>query len=155
MSAQFCTQCGTRLEPKARFCTACGTAVSSHDQSHSKRSQKTKQRSFPWLPVLLIVGSILIVIAVGYSIIPDNSPTIVDVPDEHDAAGLPYPEVPRISVADTKERLDNGTAVVVDVRSSEDYAKSHITDALSLPLNELQNRYQELAPDAEIITYCT
>ncbi|MCB9434859.1 MAG: zinc-ribbon domain-containing protein [Ardenticatenaceae bacterium] len=156
MSHQFCTQCGTPLEPNARFCTACGTAVSSQDQSHSKRSKKTKQRSsFPWLPVLLIVGSTMIVIAVGYSLIPDSSPAIVDVPDEHDASGLPYPDVPRISVAETKERLDNGTAVVVDVRSSEDYAKSHIIDAFSLPLNELQSRYQELASDTEIITYCT
>ena len=155
MNTQFCTQCGTSLEAKARFCTACGTAVSSHEQSHSKRRQKNKQRSFPWLLVLLIVGIVSITIAVGYSLIPDSSPTIVEVPDEHDAAGLPYPDVPRISVADTKERLDNGTAVIVDVRSSEDYAKAHITDALSLPLNELQNRYQEIPPDAEIITYCT
>lgn len=155
MNTQFCTQCGTSLEAKARFCTACGTAVSSHEQSHSKRSKKNKQRSFPWLLVLLIVGIVSITIAVGYSLIPDSSPTIVEVPDEHDAAGLPYPDVPRISVADTKERLDNGTAVIVDVRSSEDYAKAHITDALSLPLNELQNRYQEIPPDAEIITYCT
>jgi len=156
MNTQFCTQCGTSLEAKARFCAACGTAVSSPDQLHSKRSKKNKKRSFPWTLVLLSVGLILIAIAVGYSLLPDSSPTIVEVPDEHDAAGLPYPEVSRISAAETKERLDNGTAVVVvDVRSSEDYAKSHITDALSLPLNEIQNRYQELAPDTEIITYCT
>jgi rhodanese-related sulfurtransferase len=84
-----------------------------------------------------------------------NPPDVVDVPDEHDAAGLPYPDVPRISVNETKERLDSGIAIVIDVRSAQEYAEAHIPSALSIPLDELQSRYQELPPDAEIITYCT
>ena len=117
MSHQFCTQCGTPLERNARFCTACGTAVSSPGQSQSAHRQKPDKKPVPWPLLLLIVGPILIAVGVGFSLWPDNTPPVVEMPDEHDAAGLPYPEVPRISAAETKERLDNSTAVVVDVRS--------------------------------------
>ena len=56
---------------------------------------------------------------------------------------------------DSNERLDNGLAVIVDVRSAQEYAEAHIPTARSIPLDELQLRYQELSPSAEIITYCT
>lgn len=155
MSTKFCTQCGTSLESKARFCKACGTAVSSTDPSRSSRSQKQARKPFPWTILLLVVGSILIALAVGISLYSDDSTTTVDIPDDHDASGLPYPEVPRISVPETKEKFDSGTAVIVDVRGSDEYAEAHITNALSIPMGELQIRTQELAKDAEIILYCT
>ena len=55
----------------------------------------------------------------------------------------------------TRKLFDNNSAVIIDVRDALDYAEVHIPGALSNPLEELQSRYQELPPDAEIITYCT
>lgn len=153
MSSQFCTQCGARLEPAARFCSACGTAVVRPVSSGKSPRRAKAQRPIPWLPLMLIVGGSLIVLAVMFY--RANPPSVVDIPDEHDASGLPYPDVPRISAADTRERSENGTAVIVDVRSPQEYAEGHIPKALSIPLNELQTRYQDLSREAEIITYCT
>lgn len=148
-----CTQCGQRLEPEARYCRACGTAVSSPTRSSPRPQPRANRLSARLLPILLVVGAALIGLSLLLSRV--DPPAVVDIPDEHDVAGLPYPEVPRISVAETKERLDGGTSIIVDVRSPGDYAEAHIPGALSIPLDDLQSRYQELPQAAEIITYCT
>ena len=154
MRAQFCTQSGARLEPNARFCTACGTAVSaptpSQPASHKPRSA---QKPFPWPLALLIVGLFLVAAGVGYSVLSSDADEEVAAPP--DTAGLPFPEIARISAEETKARVDGGTAVVVDVRSAEEYAAAHISGAVSIPLGEIQARSGELNPNAEIITYCT
>lgn len=153
MSDQFCTQCGESLELNARFCTACGTAVSRKTTPPPPRQRKRLRRPIPWLPLILVIGGGLIAFGLLWN--QANPPTVVDVPDDHDAAGIPYPEVPRISVTETWDRLDKGTVVIVDVRSSLEYAEAHMPDALSMPLDDLQTRYQELPRSAEIVTYCT
>lgn len=91
----------------------------------------------------------------GFLLYQANSPQTVNIADEHEEAGLPYPTIRRISVTEAKERLENGSAIIVDVRGAEEYAESHIANARSLPLSDLQSRYRELAPNSEIITYCT
>lgn len=153
MSDQFCTQCGESLELNSRFCTACGTAVALATAAKASRQPTKMRRPIPWLPLILVIGGGLI--ALGLLLYQTNPPSAVDVPDEHDDSGLPYPDVPRISVAETRERFEKGAAVIVDVRSTQEYAEAHILDALSIPLSELQARSQELPRDAEIITYCT
>lgn len=154
MPEQTCRQCGEPLEPDARFCRACGTAVSAVARRRAPHRPTRAARPSSRLPlVLLIVGVAALLLA--FVLNRAGQEDVVNVPDEHDAAGLPYPDVPRISVAETRERFDEGTAIIVDVRSAQNYAEAHIPDALSLPLAELQSRYQELPRAAEIITYCT
>ena len=154
MTSQFCTQCSQRLEPNVRFCAACGTAVSARTaKKPPRRQRRKKRRPLPWPLLILVVGGALLIL--GGLLYRANPPAVVDVPDDHDASGLPYPTIPRISAAETKARVDGGTAVIIDVRSSQEYAEAHIPNALSIPLDELQQRYQELASNAEIITYCT
>jgi 3-mercaptopyruvate sulfurtransferase SseA len=68
---------------------------------------------------------------------------------------IPYPDVPRISPADTKAKLDSGLAVVVDVRAAQYYQAAHIDGALSIPLGQLEAGQHQLPKNAEIITYCT
>jgi hypothetical protein len=66
-----------------------------------------------------------------------------------------YSNVPRISLEELKEKLDAGTdLVIVDVRSTEDFAQGHIPGAVSIPWEEIKDRYTELPRDKEIITYC-
>jgi rhodanese-related sulfurtransferase len=77
------------------------------------------------------------------------------LPDSPAEADLPYPDVPRVSLAETKAAAEAGTALIVDVRSQNDYNAGHIPTAISLPIDDLEARYGELPQDAEIITYCT
>jgi len=60
-----------------------------------------------------------------------------------------------VKLDEAKAAWDASTAVFVDVRSAEAYALSHIRGALSLPLNEIEQRLNELNPATWIITYCT
>ncbi|MBL7184480.1 MAG: rhodanese-like domain-containing protein [Anaerolineae bacterium] len=75
-------------------------------------------------------------------------PTPPRVPDSGSA-------VPRISLEQLKEKLDAGVdIVIVDVRSKEDFDEGRITEAMSIPWEEMEARYTELPRDKEIITYC-
>jgi rhodanese-related sulfurtransferase len=70
-------------------------------------------------------------------------------------SGAAQDEAKRISVAEAKEALAKGTAVLVDVRGSEAYRAEHAKGALSIPLSEVAGRAGELPNDKLIITYCT
>jgi hypothetical protein len=82
-------------------------------------------------------------------------PTPTGIAPEH----LPFLEVdaPRISVEDAKAAVDNGLAVIVDVRDTAAYERSHIAGALSIQLGEVETDAAGLPLDKEqwIITYCT
>lgn len=73
--------------------------------------------------------------------------------------GLPgtEAEVPRVTVDETVAAIQNGEAVLVDVRSPQAYQAGHIPGALSIPLGEIETNPQGLSLDKEqwIITYCT
>ena len=62
--------------------------------------------------------------------------------------------VPRISVEVAKEMADAGEAVLVDVRTKGTFELAHIAGAISLPSDEVPDRYDELATDTLIIFYC-
>ena len=74
-------------------------------------------------------------------------------------ANLPESEaaVPRVSVEQAKAAFDSGAAIIVDVRSAEAYAASHIPGAISIQLEEFDTNPTGLALDKDqwIITYCT
>ena len=66
-------------------------------------------------------------------------------------------EVERIPLEVALTAMQSGAAVIVDVRSAEAYAESHIQGAISIPLAEIENNPTALTIDKEqwIITYCT
>lgn len=70
------------------------------------------------------------------------------------AAGAPQ-EIQRITLEESKQAFDNNSAVFLDVRSEAAYEGSHIPGAVSIPLQFLEPRIDELDPDQWIITYCT
>ena len=70
-------------------------------------------------------------------------------------SGAAQNEARRISVAEAREALANGTAVLVDVRGSESFQAEHAKGALSIPLSDIAGRAGELPKDKLIITYCT
>jgi hypothetical protein len=96
--------------------------------------------------LLVIIGVLLIVGAIIVLFLPrgaNPAPT-----DE-----IPFPEVERVRLDEAKAAFDAGSAVFVDVRSSDQFAASHIPGALSIPLAELEDRLAELDPGAWIIPY--
>ena len=52
-------------------------------------------------------------------------------------------------------RLKSGEPLVmVDVRPAEEYRAAHVAGAVSIPLEELEQRLRELPRDREIVAYC-
>lgn len=51
-------------------------------------------------------------------------------------------------------RARAGTVTVLDVRPVEEYHAAHIPGAVSIPLDQLQERLAELPQDREIVAYC-
>lgn len=51
-------------------------------------------------------------------------------------------------------RLGEDQVILLDVRPIEEYKASHLPQAVSMPLAELEARLQELPLDKEIVAYC-
>ncbi len=106
------------------------------------------------LPLVLIaIGLALILGTVGWYVYQLTRPELVSesvpITEENN------PDVPRVSLGDSKAAYATGSAVFVDVRDAESYGRSHIPGALSIPLGELPDRMGEMQTADWIITYCT
>lgn len=104
-------------------------------------------------PIILIGAGIFILLAVviwQLSLLPSST---VSQPSAN--FDIPYPDIKRVSVEDSKKALDEGGALFVDVRDAGTFGSKHITGAINIPLNELEARANELPKDRWIITVCT
>ena len=72
-----------------------------------------------------------------------------------DTRSLPYPDVPRIALEEAQKKLEQGEAILVDVRSKESFDRAHAAGAVSIPEEEMAARVNELPRDREVILYCT
>ena len=111
---------------------------------------RRKTNSFPIF--VLIGGGLLLILA---AILLFNQNNSAPSPEPAVEEGIPYPEIARVSIEDAKAALESGSAILLDVRSADAYAGSHIADAVNIPLAELESRIGELDPNHWIITYCT
>lgn len=59
-----------------------------------------------------------------------------------------------VSRQELLDRLRSGTAMVLDVRPEDEFARGHLPGALNIPLAQLERRLAELTPDREIVAYC-
>jgi rhodanese-related sulfurtransferase/DNA-binding transcriptional ArsR family regulator len=55
---------------------------------------------------------------------------------------------------DLLERVHAGEIIVLDVRPPEEFRAGHIQGAISIPVEELERRLEEIPPDKEIVAYC-
>lgn len=63
----------------------------------------------------------------------------------------------RITVAEAKEKLDKGEAVMVDVREPDEYAQVHATGVKLVPVNTVIakiDQIKEFAGDKEVLFIC-
>jgi sulfur-carrier protein adenylyltransferase/sulfurtransferase len=63
--------------------------------------------------------------------------------------------VPSITVEELKQKLDSGNRpTILDVRESHEWPISDLPESVKIPLGQLQQRYSELAQDADLVVYC-
>jgi hypothetical protein len=62
--------------------------------------------------------------------------------------------VRRISIDDARTAVDQGRAVIFDVRGQEAYDAGHIVGAKLVPVGEVEQRLAEFPKDKLIVTYC-
>jgi len=60
----------------------------------------------------------------------------------------------RVSRTELLARVRAGDVVVLDVRPPEEFDAGHIPGAISLPLEHLEARLDELDPAVEVVAYC-
>lgn len=63
-------------------------------------------------------------------------------------------EFERISAEELRERLARGEVVLLDVRPRVEFDAGHLPGAVSVPLDELERRLNELPPGRTIVAYC-
>lgn len=66
----------------------------------------------------------------------------------------PAPGATAVSRDELRALLRRREVVVIDVRPVEEHAAGHIPGALSIPVDELEQRLDELPDDVEVVAYC-
>jgi hypothetical protein len=127
------------------------------------RKRQTKKNDLSALLIPAIVGVVVVAIIIGAIVSIENNrsatadggalPLITAQPNP--TVALPYPNVPRISLEDTRAGQAAGELVVVDVRSENSYDTAHIAGAISVPEEEVEARLDQLPRDQELVLYCT
>ena len=59
-----------------------------------------------------------------------------------------------IHIHELMERAGDGVVTVLDVRPEAEYDAGHIKGALGIPMDQLEERIDELKPEQEVVAYC-
>lgn len=100
-------------------------------------------------PLALLVAGVLllaagVLVSLAHRSDRNNPETTID----------PTDGVARVSLEDAHIAYQQGTAVLVDVRSSASFENAHIPGSISIPLSEVPASVGELDPGDWIITIC-
>ena len=82
---------------------------------------------------------------------PNAAPMPVNKAAQVDAA---LAKVRRISEQDSFRLANNGSAVIVDVRSNSQYQLGHIKGSVNIPRSQIVSRFKEIPAGKVVITYC-
>jgi rhodanese-related sulfurtransferase len=63
-------------------------------------------------------------------------------------------ELQAITLAELRRRLHDGSATIIDVRPRPEFEAGHIPGAISMPVDEVKDRMNELPRRREVIAYC-
>jgi NADPH-dependent 2,4-dienoyl-CoA reductase/sulfur reductase-like enzyme/rhodanese-related sulfurtransferase len=70
------------------------------------------------------------------------------------AAGLLRGDHPQLNVEDVLDRPEGRRPYLLDVRTPEEFAESHIPEAVNIPVDELRRRLVEVPREREVASYC-
>ncbi len=91
----------------------------------------------------------------GTSAAPNGTTTANATPATAPAQS-PEDKMPRTKADEAKRLVEDGKAVVIDVRGTEAYKSAHIKGSLDVPLNKLEaGDFKGLPKDKQLIAYCT
>lgn len=62
-------------------------------------------------------------------------------------------EIPAVEADEGRRRVEAG-AVLLDVRNADEWSTGHARDAVWIPMNEIEQRRDELPSDCEIVVIC-
>jgi flagellar basal body-associated protein FliL len=128
----------------------------------SSRKQKRQQGSPTSLIIPIIVGLVVVAVIVGVIVSAEDrqlatnstSPS-VNTAQALNTEAIPFPDIPRITLADTQNELAKGQAVLIDVRIKSSYDSAHAVGAISIPEEEIDAHLNELVHNKDLILYCT
>jgi hypothetical protein len=68
----------------------------------------------------------------------------------------PEDKMPRVKVQDAMKEVEEGKAVIIDVRGTDAYNMAHIKGSIDFPLSKIDGKdFKGLPKDKRIIAYCT
>jgi rhodanese-related sulfurtransferase len=74
--------------------------------------------------------------------------------DLRDAVRARLGSLEGVTAEELAARLEDPGTIVVDVRPAADHAAGHVPGAISVPMEELRGRLDELPAGARIVAYC-
>ena len=63
-------------------------------------------------------------------------------------------EFEKVTIDEVRNRLRAGKAVLLDARPEVEYQAGHLPQAISIPLDELERRLDELPRNRTLVVYC-
>ena len=63
-------------------------------------------------------------------------------------------DIDRISLEELNERMEKGEILLLDVRPQSEFENNHIPGAISMPVEELEEKLRTLPTNHEIVAYC-
>jgi len=83
-----------------------------------------------------------------------DPPSITELSTLETACDLPAADVAEIEPAELARRLSQSPVRLLDVRTDEEWAITHLDGAVHIPITELDHRVDELDPHAPLVVYC-
>ncbi|MBJ8340831.1 metalloregulator ArsR/SmtB family transcription factor [Antrihabitans sp. YC3-6] len=137
------------VEALAQACELGLTTASAHLQTLKQANLVATRRDgtkvFYRLAGADIAALFALMRTVAYTHLPDV---------EAAAAAYLGPDTAHISRDELLSRIKAGTVTILDVRPRTEYDAGHIPGALSIPLEELEDRLAELPAGNQIVAYC-
>src|SRR5687768_7472463 len=85
----------------------------------------------------------------------EKVPISTPVPQTSSHDGHPEVNAPRISLADAKKDFDAKTAVFIDTHAKQQYDAEHISGAINIPGNQLNEYFDKIPKGKKLIVYCS
>jgi rhodanese-related sulfurtransferase len=63
-------------------------------------------------------------------------------------------DVQTLTMDEVREKLNNDSIILVDLRPKEEYEMDHIAGAISIPMEELEVFIRDIPKNTEVIAYC-
>lgn len=83
---------------------------------------------------------------------PAPSPAVAAAPPAQNPEDL----MPRVKVEEAKKLMEDGKAIIIDVRGTSSYQASHLKGSIDYPLAKIEaGDFNGLPKDKRIIAYCS